>query len=104
MLDCSFHSNSLNPSWHALFNEDGYGHLLCFEHVPQSLHYLVGGCTPGLRLGVDFFEWMDDALAVERHVGLTQRSTVAGIKSGVPLLVLAPETDHHKITLLDQGA
>src|SRR5699024_4834729 len=36
--------------------------------------------------------------------GLHRLSTSARINAGVPLLVLVAKTDHHKITLLDQGA
>src|SRR5699024_5202254 len=75
-----------------------------FEYVSQDFHYLVGCRAPGLSFGVDFFEWVDDIVIVQGHVGLSQCGAVAGVESGVPLLVLVSETYYHHVALFDQGA
>ena len=79
-------------------------YVLRFQYVAQGFHDLIGGGAPGLGLGVDFFQRVNDLFAVQRDVGLGQGCAVACIEGGVPLLVLVAEAHHHQIGLFDQRA
>src|SRR5690625_281011 len=46
---------------------------------------------------------MDERFVVQGDVGLVECSTVAGIKSRIPLLVLVAEANHDQVRLFDQG-
>ena len=74
------------------------------HHVLQDFHHLFAGRCPGHRRSVHFFERMNDVVAVQRNVRLSQGCTESCIKSGVPLLVLITESDHSEIALLNMGS
>lgn len=75
-----------------------------FQRIAQNLDDLLGCGRPGLRTGIHFFQWVDDVLGMQGHVGFAQGGTEAGIKSSIPLLVLVPKAHHDQIRLLNQGS
>src|SRR5690554_4836 len=73
------------------------------QHIAQNFDNLIGSGAPGLGFSIDFLERMHDILVMQSDVRLAQGGTVAGIKGGIPLLVLRAKTHHHQVALLDQG-
>src|SRR5699024_5621293 len=98
MLDFMAHPNSRASSWQVMFNHHSDEYVLGFEHIPQGLYYLIGGCAPGLRFSIDFLERMNDVLVMQRDIRLANRCTVAGVKVSVTLLLLIATQDFHHIT------
>src|SRR5699024_10435625 len=104
MLGFTAHPNSRASSWQVMFNDHSDEYVLGFEHIPQGLYYLIGGCAPGLRFSIDFLERMDDVLVMQRDIRLAKRCTAAGVEGSTPLPVLLAETAHHKHAVPNQSA
>src|SRR5690554_891499 len=74
------------------------------QHVGEDVDDLIRRGCPRLSVYVHFFQRVDDVFGVKRDIRLAERSTVARVEGGIPLLVFVAETHHHHVGLFDQRA